>query len=124
MAFDLSKYELSDSGELTILRGGDDMLVDGKPVVVHLHGTGSKEYVSAKFKLENAGAQQMTALLQNKNVKDNAEVSAKQKAEFLAACTKKIDNFPVDPLDIYSNHKLQFITDQVEKYLSDEENFM
>ena len=117
--FDLSQFELSETATLTVLSPrGDELTYNGNPVKITLYGAGSKEYVAAKYKFDNANTALMRAMLSNKQVKNAAE--------FLAACTAKIDNFPIDggALAIYSNPKLKYITDQVDKFLGESENFM
>lgn len=125
--FDLSQFELSETATLTVLNPrGEELTYNGNPVKITLYGAGSKEYVAAKYKFDNANTALMRAMLSNKQVKNAAEETAKNTAEFLAACTANIDNFPIDggALAIYSNPKLKYITDQVDKFLGESENFM
>ncbi len=123
--FDLSQFETVDTAILTVQNPkGDDLLVDGKPVLINLYGPGSKQFVNAKYKLDNAVQTRSIALLRGKGSKNAAEETRQQQAEFYAAVTASIDNFPVNPLDLYLNPKLNYITDQVEKFLGDTENFM
>jgi hypothetical protein len=123
--FDLSQFETLDTAVLTVQDPrGDDLEVNGKPVTITLYGPGSKQYNKAKHVFENATQARAMAALRNKPVKNAAEQAAKDLAEFLAACTLSVDNFPVDALDIYTNPKLGYITDQVNKFLGDTENFL
>lgn len=124
--FDLSKYETVDSALFTFQDPkGDDLLGDdGLPVKVELYGIGSKQYVNAKYKLDNASQTRSIALLRNGKAAKAEEV-ANDNAVFFAAVTKSITpNFPVAPIDIYSNPKLSWMTSQVDKWLGETENFM
>ena len=123
--FDLSKYETVDTAQLVVQnpKGGDLLGEGGLPVVINLYGMGSKQYVNAKYKLDNANQMRSLAMLRN-NKPANAEDVAKSEAEFLAAVTQSIENFPVDPLTLYSNPKLAYIKSQVDKFVGDTENFI
>jgi hypothetical protein len=123
--FDLSQFETIDLAALTVQTPrGEDLLVDGKPVVINLYGPGSKQFVNAKYRLDNAVQARSIAMLRGKGSKNAAEEARQQQAEFYAAVTASVENFPVSPIDIYLNPKLNYITEQVEKFLSDTENFM
>jgi hypothetical protein len=123
--FDISQFETVDTATLTVQNPkGDELLVNGSPVTINLYGPGSKQFVNAKYKLDNAVQTRSIALLRGKGSKNAAEETRQQQAEFYAAVTASIDNFPVNPLDLYLNPKLNYITDQVEKFLGDTENFM
>ena len=124
-AFDLAQYELTDTATLTIeTPKGDEMLVEGKPVKITVYGPGSKQFNKAKHVYESAASARTFAAMRNKPAKNAAELAQKDLAEFLAACTLSIDNFPIDALEIYSNPRLKYITDQVNTFLGDTENFM
>lgn len=125
--FDLSLFETVDTAKLTVQNPkGDDLLVNGEPVVITLYGQGSKQYVNAKYKFDNASQTRSIAMLRGKVSKNAAEEQSQLQAEFLAACTASIDNFPIPggALALYSNPKLAYITAQVDKFLGDTENFM
>jgi hypothetical protein len=125
--FDLSQFETIDTASLTILNPkGDDLLFNGKKVLINVYGPGSKEFVNAKYKLDNAIQTRSIAMLRGKASKNAAEETRQLQAEFYAAITASIDNFPIEggALALYSNPKLTYITDQVEKFLGDTENFM
>jgi hypothetical protein len=127
-AFDLSQYESRDTAVLTVQNPkGDDLIgVNGETVKITLYGPGSKQYVNAKYKFDNAMQTRSVALLRGKASKNAAEENAQLLAERLAACTAQIENFPIEggALALYSNPKLGYITDQVTKFLDDHENFM
>lgn len=124
-AFDLSKYETVDVGSFTFQdpKGGDLLGENDKPVVAKLYGMGSKEYVNAKYKLDTASQTRSIAMIRNGKAAKADDV-AKDQAVFLAAVTQSIENFPVAPIDIYSNPKLSWMTAQVDKWLTETENFM
>lgn len=123
--FDVSKYETIDLAKFTVQDPkGDDLLGEGdKPVVINLYGMGSKQYVNAKYKFDNANSTRNVAMIRTGKVA-KAEDMNKSKAEFFAAVTHSIENFPIEPVDIYNNPKLSYITEQVDKWLGDTENFM
>lgn len=125
--FDLSQFETTDTATLTVLNPkGDELLVNGDPVTITIYGPGSKQYVNAKYKLDNANQARSIAMLRGKTAKNAAEEMRQQQAEFYASITASLDNFPIDggALALYMNPKLSYITDQVEKFISDTENFM
>ena len=125
--FDISQFETVDTAALELKKpNGDELLVDGKKVIINLYGPGSKEYINAKYKFENATQARSIAMIRGKISKNIAEESAQLQAERLAGCTESIENFPIDggALALYSNPKLSYITDQVIKFLDDTENYM
>jgi hypothetical protein len=124
--FDVSQFELTDSAVLTVQKpNGDDLLVDGEKVQITLYGPGSKPYVQAKHKFDNATQLRSMALIRGKNAPNAAQENEELLNERLAACTGSISsNFPMSALEIYSNPKLIYIRDQVVKFLDDMENFM
>lgn len=124
--FDLSKYETVDTATLTVQnpKGGELIGADGvNPVIINLYGMGSKQYVNAKYKLDNANQVRSIAMLRN-NKPPKPEDVAKDEAEFLAAVTQSIENFPIEPIALYSNPKLGYIKAQVDKFVGDTENFI
>ena len=122
--FDLSKYELVETSQLFVQnpKGGDLIGENDKPVIINFYGMGSKQYINAKYKLDNANQTRSIAMLRGKAARP--EEVAQSNAEFFAAVTHSIENFPITPIELYSNHKLKYITDQADKYLSETENFM
>lgn len=123
--FDVSQFELIDTAKLTVLKpNGDDLMVNGEKVTITLYGPGSKQYVQAKYKFDNATQARSLALIRGKGSKNAAEENAELLAERLAACTAGIENFPLEAVEIYKNPKLSYITDQVIKFLDETENFM
>jgi hypothetical protein len=126
-AFDLSQFELAETGVLELKKpNGDDLLVDSKQATITLYSEGSKQYVNAKYKYDNANGSILMAMAQGRATKNAAQEQYKLKAEFYTAITASIENFPVEggALAIYSNPKLSYILEQVEKYVGKTENFM
>lgn len=125
MTFDLSKFELKDTADIEIeLPNGSPMMNGKEQVVISVYGGGSKQYVSAKHRAENAASLRVSAMLRNKSSRTSAEETAKEQAQFLADCTAEVKGLPITALEIYSNPKLKYITDQVQRFLDDDENFM
>lgn len=127
MLFDLSQYELEETATLTVqnAKGDDDLIgADGiTPVTIVLYGGGSRQAVKALHKAGQQAQLRLQALFRGKVDKRAAEAADEEMAEKLATCTKEIINFPVDPLALYSNPKLGYITKQVQKFLDDDANF-
>lgn len=125
--FDLSQFETRDTAALTIKApNGNELVFNNKPVVINVYGPGSKEYMNAKYKLENSTSNRTIAIMRGKTPKNAAEEARQDQAEFLAAITESIVNFPIEggALALYLNPKLGYITEQVDKFLGDTENFM
>lgn len=126
--FDISQFETVDYATLSVLNPKGDELIgaEGKPVLINLYGPGSKQFVNAKYKLDNATQTRSIAILRGKTSKNAAEEARQQQAEFYAAVTVSIENFPIEggALALYLNPKLNYITEQVDKFLSETENFM
>lgn len=126
--FDISQFETVDYATLNVLNPKGDELIgaEGKPVLINLYGPGSKQFVNAKYKLDNATQARSIAILRGKTSKNAAEEARQQQAEFYAAVTVSIENFPIEggALALYLNPKLNYITEQVDKFLSETENFM
>lgn len=126
MTFDLSQYELEDTAILNVLNAqGDDDLIgpDGNPVTIELYGPGSTQAVNVDRKNGQRAAARMQALVRGKVGKNEALDAEAEAVERLVALTKKINNFPIEPQDLYSNPKLSYISTQVQKFLADTSNF-
>src|SRR3990167_9668345 len=125
--FDISAYELEETAVLTVQNAnGDDDLIgaDGvNPVTIELYGGGSRQAIKALHKAGQQAQLRLEALFRGKVDKRAAEAADEEMAEKLAAFTKQITNFPVEPLALYSNPKLGYITKQVAKFLDDDANF-
>ena len=123
--FDISQFELNDTAALTVQTpSGEDMIVDGKPVIINLYGSGSPQFVKAKHKADNASTLRVQSMFRGKTVNNAAALSEQELVEKLEACTATIENFPIGAADIYANPKLGYITKQVVKFLDDDANFM
>lgn len=125
--FDLSSYELEDTATLTVqnAKGDDDLIgADGKnPVSIDLYGSGSRQAVKALHKAGQAVQNRVHALVRGKVDPKAAEKADAEMVDKLVACTKAVNNFPVDPVDLYANPKLGYITKQVIRFLDDDANF-
>jgi hypothetical protein len=125
--FDISQYELEETGILTVqnARGDDDLLgLDGKPVTIEFYGHGSKQAVAVSRKHAQRSAARMKDLVRGKINKNEAQLAEDEEVERLSALTKTIsDNFPVAPEALYSNPKLAYIKLQAQSYLNDTANF-
>lgn len=125
--FDVTQFENVDSSSFTVLnQKGDELLVGGKPVVITMHGAGSKVQVSAERKLNKAAKSVLYAGIGGRAVKNAEDDEFQRAAEYLAACTISVENFPVEggALEIYKNPRLGYITKQAQRHLADEANFM
>lgn len=127
MGFDLSSIENLASASFNVRRqNGEELMIDGKPVVITMHGLGTPEQVAAEFKKTQASTQAQMAGLMGKLAPDAARETFDREAQYLAACTARIENWPADggALGIYMNHKLGFITKQASDFLGNPANFM
>ena len=99
--------------------------MDGKPVTIELYGSGSRQAVKALHRAGQQAALRMQALVRGKVPKDAAQAADREMVEKLVACTRTINNFPIEggPEALYSNPKLGYITRQVVRFLDDDANF-
>lgn len=125
MEFDLSLYEAQESAVLEVKTPqGKPLLGEaGKPVRIHLHGPGSSAYQKAQAKYDRAVQTAAFEALRNQG-RDDQEDGRSLQAERLAACTVRIENFPVEPLALYSNPKLGYITNQAVRFGEAWANFL
>jgi hypothetical protein len=125
--FDISKYELEETATLTVqnAKGDDDLIgADGKnPVTIELYGSGSRQAIKALHRAGQQAQLRFQALFRGKVDKRAAEDADAEMVEKLVACTKAINNFPIEPKSLYSNPKLGYITKAVIKFLDDDGNF-
>lgn len=124
--FDLSAFENVDTGTFTVLdQSGEELNYGGKPVRITMHGAGSKVQVAAERKKLKAAKAALYSGISGRAIKNAEEDEFQREAEYLAACTISVENFPVPggALAIYSNPKLSYITRQAAKFISDEANF-
>jgi hypothetical protein len=121
--FDLSSFELDDTGILTVQKeqGTGDLIVNGEPVTIELYGPGSDVARQFEHKEALAAAARMRKVFQGK-IDPKAE--EQEQVQKLVRRTKRISaNFPVEPEALYANLKLVYIHAQVHKFLADEANF-
>lgn len=125
MGFDVKQFENLDEGSFNVrLQNGEEMLIEGKPVVWRMHGLGSKAQVRAEYKLTRENNISTVALVSGNQVRDAEEEAFKRQAQYLADCTVAIDNWPLAPLDTLLNRKLGFMQEQADKFLKNAANFM
>ena len=133
----LKKYELEEAAVLHLKDGADELMyadgADGqpdtsKPMRVHLYGPGTQQYARA----QNARQNHQVDLLKRKGkTRETAEEAALEQAEFLAACTKSMENMETESgnagrdlfVEVYANRRLYFIATQVGLFLNDTANF-
>ena len=125
--FSMAEFEAAACGVLDVQNKKDDgpLLWNGAPVQIVLHSPGSAEFIQAEAKANKAAQARTFAALRGKTVHESPEEARQKAAEKLAACTIELRNFPIEggPLALYNNPKLGYITQQVEKFLSDWGNF-
>jgi hypothetical protein len=125
--FSLAEFEAADCGVLDVQNKKDDgpLMWNGAPVQIVLHSPGSAEFIRAEAKANKAAQARTFAALRGKVSQESPEEYRQKVAEKLAACTIELRNFPIEggPVALYNNPKLGYITQQVEKFLSDWGNF-
>lgn len=128
----LKKYSLVEKATLHLLdASGSFMYVDEaekKPVTIDLYGIGSKQYQEAERRRQDAFA---TKLRRYKTKTIPAEELEEIRIDFLVACVAGSQNFDLDDLQgeelyrtVFSDRTLVFITDQVERFVGDQANFI
>lgn len=127
MTFDVSQYELEDTGTLTLknARGDDDLLGGDKlPVVVEIYSPGSPQGVKALHKSGRAAQLRIFRSMRGEFDPRDAENADREQVEKLVAFTKSISgNFPLAPHAVYGNPRLVYINRQVEEYIGKLGNF-
>jgi len=121
--FDISEFELQDTGILTLQNasGTGDLIVNGEPVTIELYGPGSDVSRQFEHKEATAAAVRLRKTFQGKI---DTEGEEREQVAKLVRRTKAISpNFPITPNALYSNRKLIYIHAQVLKFLGDEANF-
>lgn len=128
----IKKFAVEPTKELHLRDAADQLMYadDSKtlPMIVKLHGPGSKQYAKAKA-AQNSRI--MDKLKRKGKVEQTAEQSAAETAEFLSACTESWANVEYDQITenhalsmaIYSDESIGFIADQVSKELNEWSNF-
>lgn len=125
MTFDVSQYELVDTATLTFKnkRGDDDLMVDGKPVRAKVYSPGSSHGVKALHKAGKHAQMRMMRMMRNELDPKDAENADREHAEKLAAFTAEFENWPLTPIDTYSNPRLVYMAKQVEEFIAKYGNF-
>ena len=123
--FDIAAYESSDIATLQVTdaKGGPLIGPDGEQVAIRLFGPGSQQYLKAQSRLDSAASERAMESLRGKPVSDSEDEMRQRVAEKYAACTAGIDHFPVEPLALYTNPRLGYITEQVGRFLGNWANF-
>lgn len=122
---DVTQFENADEGSFNFRRqDGEEMVIDGKPVVCRMHGLGSKPQVRAEYKLNRENNANMVSALTNRTTRNAEDEAFKRTAQYLAECTISIDNWPLSPLETYQNHKLGYMAEQAQKFGKEAANFM
>lgn len=126
---DISKFAAQDSSDLQLRTADDQPLIgdDGVQVSITCYGPGSKAYQRAQSTSQNKLIDRMK---RKGNVDQTPEEKAAQRADFLAACTVSFNGFDykgkADQAAFkaaYADSEIGFVTDQVEKFISDWANF-
>jgi hypothetical protein len=113
--------------ELMYADGPDGQPDESKPMLAHMYGPGTKKFANAKAAQANRN---MDRYKKKGKADLSAEEQTKDTAEFLAACTERLENVEVDQLSdkalhlaVFSDLELCFIPAQLDKLLSDTANF-
>jgi hypothetical protein len=123
--FDITQYELKDTGSFTVKTPkGDDLLVNGNPVVITMYGPGSKQFNKANHRFSASNQARLMAAMRDNPVKNAEEQAEKDLSEFLAAVTLSVENWPVPALETYLNPKLPYFKEQAKGFVEKTENFM
>jgi len=125
MEFDVTQFENADEGSFNFrLQNGDEMVLDGKPVVCRMHGLGSKAQVRAEYKLTRENNANTVSALTGRLTRNAEEDAFRRGAQYLSECTISIENWPLPVLETYLNHKLGYMLEQSDKFLKNAANFM
>lgn len=128
MEFDVSKYELDDTGILTVkTAAGDDDLIgaDGKTAVtIEVYSPGSPQGVKALHKSGRAAQMRMFRSMRGEFDKDDAVNADREQVAKLVGFTKQINNWPISPEQTYANPRLCYFNRQLEEYIAKLGNFM
>ena len=121
----LADLEARDTAWLEVQNKQDDgpLLFNGQPVRIEVRSPGTREALNAQHKQDQARKTATYAAMRGKHVKETVDGNITQGAEKLAAITAQIEGLPISPLDLYSNPKLGYITEQVAKVHGDWANF-
>ncbi len=127
---DIRKFAVEPTARLELRDAADELMLtdDGKQIAVNVYGPGSKQFARAQAAQQNRLVDKMKRKGQSAQT---AEQNAKEKAEFLAACTASFENLEYDALEgdalaraVYSDQSIGFIADQVAKCIGDWQAFL
>lgn len=127
----LKKYSLTETATLHVQDpDGELMYMDEemkKPVMLHLYGIGSKQYQTAERRRQDSLANKFKRF---KNKAIPTEELEELRVDFLVRCVADSQNFSLDGQEgedlyraVFSDRSLVFITDQVDRFISDQANF-
>ena len=126
MTFDVSQYELEDTGTLTLknARGDDDLLADGSPVTVEIYSPGSPQGVKALHKSGRAAQLRIFRSMRGEFDPRDAENADREQVDKLVGFTKAFSaNWPVSPAATFGNPRLVYINRQIDEYIGKLGNF-
>jgi hypothetical protein len=131
--FDITSTAVEETAVLELTDANEAPLIgeDKKQLSITLYGPGSEPFARAEAKRQNK-------LLERLKRKGNANLGPEEQraeqAEFLASITVSFNGFSYPPAGdaegkdlfraLYSDRKVGFITDQVQKFVGDWGNFM
>lgn len=126
-AFDISDYELEDVAVLVVqnAKGTGDLIGADRinPVTIEAYSSGSKQHVRALHRAGQQAQARVALMVRGKTDPKAAEKADQEQVDKLVECTRRINNFPISPVDLYSNPKLGYITKQFARFLEDDSNF-
>lgn len=132
--FDVANFQVSETSEITINHPmtGEPFLVDTadgkKPMIVVVHGPGSKAFKAAQAVSQKS----YMATFNRGKSRETPEQQNARAASFLSACTIEFRNFTYnggDPLNretfraMYLDPKAGWLTEQVNEQMGDWANF-
>lgn len=128
--FDISTVAARDTFDSMLVNGDDSPLLDaaGKQLSITIYGPGSEQYAAAQA-ARNQRLMTRMAKRGSKAMLTREEQDA-ENAEFLASCTASLNGFAYEGrtdragvVALYSNHRLGFIAEKVNRDMGDWANF-
>jgi hypothetical protein len=136
--FNIRDMAVQPTGRLHLKDSNDELMYakfdeEGNPIIESavaaiIYGPGSKQYVKAHHKIQQAT---MGRITKKGKLEVSVDDAAAEKAELLTAITKEWENMAFDEITshehmsmaIYSTSDIGFIADQVSKYSGEWGNF-